>query len=106
MLLLYNSFLFLLAERNYDTYKRELKVIVVIAEKYYYILRGVTISLIFTDYKLLTIFLTSTKYLDIFYRFYKRLSALNIKIKYIKGARNTAANGLLRTIFSSNYKSS
>ena len=37
---MYDSFIFTVLERNYDTYKRELKAIVTFTKKYAYILLG------------------------------------------------------------------
>lgn len=97
--LLYDSFLFNPAERNCDTYKRELRVMVTMCEKHHHILRGAETSSVYTDHKPLTTFLTSERHSDIFYRFYEKLRPLNIVIKHIEGARNAVADGLSRTIF-------
>ncbi|OQO11727.1 hypothetical protein B0A48_03454 [Cryoendolithus antarcticus] len=95
----YDAFAFTPTEQNYDTYKRELKAMVTFAEKHSHMLMGPTKSIIWTDHKPLTTFLTSDNHGDIFYRFLERLRPLNIEIRHIEGKRNTAADGLSRTIF-------
>lgn len=97
--ILYDSFAFTPTERNYDTYKRELKAMVVFAEKHAHMLNGPQTSTIKTDHKPLTGFLKGNNHEDIFFRWLERLRPMNITIEHIAGIRNTAADGLSRTIF-------
>lgn len=97
--LYYDSFVFLPAERNYDTYKRELRAIVGFCTKFRHFLEGPITSTIHTDQKPLVGFLNSDTHEDIYARWATKLRMLNIKMQYIEGRRNSAADGLSRTIF-------
>ena len=99
MPLIYNFFAFNLAQRNYDTYKRKLLVIITFATKYTYILITKNVFIIYIDYKPLVGFINSDYYKNIFARQANKLRTLYIKITYIKGEINKAANGLLRALF-------
>ena len=96
--LFYDSFTFTPTEQKYDTYKRELRAIVKFADKHQYILRG-PLSTIHTDHKPLVNFLNSDPHEDVFARWAIKLRVLNIRIQYVKGERNQAADGLSRTVF-------
>ena len=64
--LIYNSYIISKAERNYDTYKRELLVIVIFGIKFSYILNIREISIIYIDYKPFIGFLNTDYYEDIY----------------------------------------
>ena len=68
MLLIYNSYIISKAERNYNTYKRELLTIVIFGTKFSYILNTREISIIYIDYKPLIGFLNADYYEDIYTR--------------------------------------
>lgn len=97
--ILYDSFAFTATERNYDTYKRELKAIVYFLCKHRHMFMGPKTSTVWTDHKPLVGFLTSDTHEDIFFRWVEKLRPLNIKLAWIEGKRNQAADGLSRTIF-------
>lgn len=97
--ILYDSVLLTKSERNYDTYKRELKAIVTFAKKYSFMLQGYQTSVIFTDHQPLLGFINSRTHQDIFARWVQVLRALNIKLERVEGERNQMADGLSRTIF-------
>lgn len=97
--LFYDSQMFTPAERNYDTYKKELKAIVTFVKKHGYMLQGEKTSTVWTDHKPLVGFINSEYHEDIFARWAQVLRKYNIKLAYIEGKRNQAADGLSRTIF-------
>lgn len=103
--LFYDSMLFTQSEQNYDTYKRELKAIVTFVKKHGHYLQGPQTSTIYTDHKPLVGFLNSDSHEDIFARWAQTLRLHNIKLEYIKGERNQAADGLSRTIFNKDCES-
>lgn len=97
--ILYDSFLFTKTQRNYSTYKRELCAVVEFCRRHRYYFQSILTSVIFTDHKLLTWFLTSTNHEGIYARWVTELRTLNVTIQYITGRRNAAADRLSRTIF-------
>lgn len=97
--LFYDSQTFTPTERNYDTYKRELKAIVTFTKKHRHMLNAEEASTIWTDHKPLVTFMDSHNHEDIFARWVNQLRLYNLKIKHIQGKRNLAADGLSRTIW-------
>ncbi|PPJ53210.1 hypothetical protein CBER1_11916 [Cercospora berteroae] len=97
--LLYDSFTFTPTERNYDTYKRELKAMVVFCEKHGHMLQNSQKSIVWTDHQPLTTFLKGGNHADIFFRWLERVRPFNMEIKHVAGKRNLAADGLSRTVF-------
>ena len=97
--LYYDSFTFSQSERNYDTYRRELRAIVGFCMKYRHMLEVPETSIVHTDHKPLVGFLNSDTHEDIFARWATKLRSLNIKFEYILGERNIVADSLSRTIF-------
>jgi hypothetical protein len=95
----YDSHTFTSTERNYSAYKTELFAMVFFAGKFRHYLEGPQTSTIFTDHKPLVTFLTSDTHEDVYVRWAQILRSLNVRIVYIKGIKNTAADGLSRTIF-------
>ena len=99
--LYYDSFTLNTAERAYGAYKRELRAIVGFATKYRHLFDGPETSTIYTDHKPLAGFLNSDTHEDIYARWATKLRMLNIKLVWIKGKRNAAADRLSCTIFQS-----
>lgn len=97
--LLYDSFLFTQTQRNYSTYKRELCAITEFCRRHKRHFQSPITSTVYTDHKPLTWFLTSANHEGIYARWVTELRVLNIKIEYIAGRRNQAADALSRTIF-------
>ena len=97
--LVYDSFTLLPAERNYDTYRRELVAIVKFTKKYSHMLNAEYQSVVHTDYKPLVGFLNAEYHEDIFAYWANKLSLLNIRIQHIPGKKNMVADGLSRVIF-------
>ena len=97
--LVYDSFTLLPAERNYDTYRRELAAIVKFTKKYSHMLNVAHQSVVHTDHKPLVGFLNAEYHEDIFARWANKLRLLNIRIQHIPGKKNTVADGLSRVIF-------
>jgi hypothetical protein len=97
--ILYDSFTFSKAQRNYGTYKKELCAIVEFARKYDHMLRAPKPSVILTDHKPLTYFLQSSALDGIYARWACELRCLNIEITWIPGVRNPVADALSRTIY-------
>ncbi|KJX98515.1 hypothetical protein TI39_contig408g00001 [Zymoseptoria brevis] len=96
--LLYDSFLFNKAERNYGTYKRELRALTTFADKHAHLFSSTKQSTIFTDHKLLTGFMNPVAD-GIYLRWQEKLRPLNIRIEFIEGKGKVAADGLSRAIF-------
>lgn len=96
--ILYDSFLFTKTQRQYGTYKRELCALVEFCRRHRHFFYT---STVFTDHMPLTWFLTGQGHEGIYARWVTELRVLNIRIEYIEGARNGAADGLSRTIFPS-----
>ena len=92
--LLYDFFILLPTERNYDTYPRELVAIVKFAKKFSHILNTKQQSVIYTDHKPLIGFINTEYHEDIFAHWANKLRLLNVHIKHIKGKKNTVADGL------------
>ena len=82
-------------------YKRELRAIVGFAMKYQHLFDRAETSTIYTDHKPLAGFLNSDTHEDIYARWVTKLRMLNIKLVWIEGKRNTAADELSYTIFRS-----
>ena len=77
--ILYDLFAFTFTRRKYPTYKRELYAIVSFATKYDYLCKHSFVStIIHTDHKPLTHFLTSDAYENIYGHWADRLRRLNI----------------------------
>lgn len=99
--IVYDSFSFSGAQKNYGTYKRELCAIIEFSRKYDYMLRNLLYkSIIFTDHHPIVYFVDSGFHEGIYARWASELRALNVEIKYIPGPKNTVADALSRTIFS------
>ena len=92
--LVYDSFTLLPAERNYDTYQRELVAIVKFAKKYSHMLNAEQQSVIHKDHKPLVGFINAEYHEDIFARWANKLRLLNIRIQHIEGKKNTVADSL------------
>ena len=92
--LVYDSFTLLPAERNYDTYRRELVAIVKFTKKYSHMLNAERQSVVHTDHKPLVGFLNAEYHEDIFARWANKLRLLNIRIQHIPGKKNMVADGL------------
>ena len=103
--LFYDFFTFTPTKRNYDIYKRELRFIMVFTKKYTHIFQYSQTSIIHTDHKPLVGFLNNNTHEDIFARWAIQLRSLNVKIQHVQGTKNTAADGLFRTIFNADYTS-
>lgn len=97
-LIVYDSFTFNKSERNYDTYRRELRAIVYFGQKFAHMMRCDDIS-IWTDHKPLVGFMNAEFHEDIFARWAMKLRQLHVKLKYIQGKDNAVADGLSRVIF-------
>jgi hypothetical protein len=69
------------------------------AGKFRYYLEGPQTSTNFTDHKPLVTFLTSNTHKNIYARWAQLLQSLNVRVVYTRGTKNTAADGLSRTIF-------
>lgn len=96
--IVFDSFTFSKAERNYDTYKRELLAIVRFCKKFRHMLNNEEKSTVWTDHKPLVGFMNAEYHEDIFARWAEQLRGLNIVIKYIQGKKNLAADGFSRVI--------
>ena len=98
--IIYDSFMFLIAERKYHTYKWELCAMVKFAFKYYYLLQNLNQeAIIHTDHKPLVHFLESSLHDGIYSHWAAKLRELYIKILHIKRKRNTVADDLSHIIF-------
>ena len=74
------------------------------AKKYNYLYKYLYyITIIYTNYKLLTYFLTLNLYKNIYKYQADQLRRLNLKIKYIFDYRNKVADTLSYTLFDINY---
>ena len=97
--IVYNSSTFSITQRKYATYKRELCALIKFVIKYDYLYKyPVHTTIIHTDHKLLTRFLTSDAYEGIYSHWADRLRRFNIIIKYIPSQKKVA-DGLLQTLF-------
>lgn len=98
--IIYDSFPFNKSQRRYPTYKRELCGLVKFAMKYDYLCKYPHLTvMIHTDHKPLTFFTSAEVHEGIYGHWADQLQRLNIKIVYIPGLQNKAADGLSRTIF-------
>ena len=87
------------AEQNYNTYRRELAVIVKFIKKYSYMLNAKYQSTVHMDHNPLIEFFNIEYHEDIFARWANKLRLLNIRIQHIPGKKNMVADGLSRVIF-------
>lgn len=100
--LFYDSVSFSHAQQKYGTYKRELFTIVHFVKKYAHLMdHPDEPAVIHSDHKPLVHFLKATTYEGIYERWALAIKSHNIKIVYITGPRNAAADGISRTIFAS-----
>ena len=99
MPLIYKSYIISKVEYNYDTYKRELLIIVTFGTKFLYILNTKKVSIIYIDYKPFIGFFNTDYYENIYTYQAEKLRRLYIKLIYIKGEINLAANDLLKVLF-------
>ena len=97
--IVYDSFTLTKAMRNYDTYKRELLAIVTFTSKFAHMLNAKEVSIVHADHKPLASFMNSDYHEDIFARWANKLRKLHVRITYIKGEKNKAADGLSRALF-------
>ena len=97
--LVYDSFTLLPAKRNYDTYRRELVVIVKFTKKYSHMLNTEHQSVVYIDHKPLVGFLNAEYHKNIFARWANKLCLLNIRIQYISRKKNMVVDGLSQVIF-------
>ncbi|KAI0995725.1 hypothetical protein K3495_g12453 [Podosphaera aphanis] len=95
----YDAFTFSKSQRSYGTYKKELCAIVEFARRYEHMLRNTNQSVILTDHKPLTYFLSSSLPEGIYARWATELRCLGVDIHWIPGHRNVVADALSRTIF-------
>ena len=65
-LILYDFIVFNSTQRNYDTYKKKLFVIVMFIDKYEHIFNSKKVSIIHIDHKLLISFMNAEKHSNIF----------------------------------------
>ena len=97
---LYDSITLTPTQQKYPTYKRELLAIVTFCTKYDYLCKHpYQPTVVHTDHKPLTHFLTSDLHEGVYGNWADKLRRLNISIQYIPGHRNKAADGLSRTLF-------
>lgn len=98
--IIYDSLPFSKSQRRYPTYKRELCGLVKFTTKYDYLCKHPHLTtLIYTDHKPLTFFISLEVHEGIYGHWADQLQRLNVRIAYIPGPRNKAAYGLSRTIF-------
>ena len=98
-LILYDSIAFNSTQRNYDTYKRKLFVIVMFIDKYEHIFNSKKVFIIHIDHKLLIDFMNVEKHSNIFAKWAIKLQSHNIRLKYVENKKNAIANDLSRVIF-------
>ena len=98
--ILFDSFMFTPTQCKYPTYKRELCALVTFCKKYDYLCKHpFKPTVIHTDHRPLTHFLSSDLHEGIYGHWADRLRRLNITIQYVPGPRNKVADGLSRTLF-------
>ncbi|KAI0994842.1 hypothetical protein K3495_g13340 [Podosphaera aphanis] len=97
--IIYDAFTFSKSQFNYGMYKKELCAIVEFSRKYEHMLKSMERSVILTDHKPLTYFLTSSMLDGIYARWASELRCLGVEIKWIPGKINEVADALSRTIF-------
>lgn len=102
VLIIYDSFLWSLSQRNYPTYKKELCAIVTFVKKYDYLCKHPYLpTIVHTDHRPLTHFIEADAHEGVYDNWADKLRRLNVTIKYIPGTRNKVADGLSRTLFGS-----
>ena len=95
----YDCIAFNITQRNYDTYKRELYIIVHFIKKYEHIFDFLKRNTIYTNHKLLMSFINAQKHENIYARWANKLRNHNIQIKYIESKKNQMIDDLSRVIF-------
>ena len=99
-LIRFDSFSFTATERNYSTFKRELKVIIYALTKYNHLLNRVLTATIFTDHRPLLAFPAAVNlHQGIYSRWATILNEANVVLVYIAGEKNDIADGLSRSLF-------
>ena len=98
-LILYDFIVFNSIQRNYDTYKKKLFVIVMFINKYEHIFNSKKMFIIHIDHKLLISFMNAEKHSRIFVKWAIKLRSHNIRLKYVESKKNAIADGLSRVIF-------
>lgn len=99
-LIRFDSFSFTKTERNYSTFKRELRVIIFAITKYNHMLNGTITSTIFTDHRPLLGFQTAVSlHHGIYSRWATLLNETNTVLAYIPGEKNLIADGLSRSLY-------
>ncbi len=98
--ILYDSFTWTRTQKLYATYKKELCALVKFAVKYDYLCKHpYNTTIIHTDHRPLTHFLSSDLHEGIYGHWADKLRRLNVVIQYIPGPRNKVADGLSRALF-------
>ena len=90
----YNSFILLPIEQNYDIYKRELTAIIKCTKKYSHMFIVDQQFVVHIDHKLIVKFIHAKYYKSIFVRWANKLRLFHICIPHILGKKNTVANSL------------
>ena len=97
--ILFDSYNFTSIQRNYDTYKKKLFVIVHFIKKHEHYFNAKNISIIHTNYKFLVEFMNVKKHENIYAHWINKFKMHNIKLKYIENEKNVVANDLSRIIY-------
>ena len=97
--ILYDCIAFNITQRNYDTYKRELYIIVHFIKKYEHIFDSLKRNTIYTNHKSLMNFINAQEHENIYARWTNKLRSHNIQIKYIENKKNQMIDDLSRVIF-------
>ena len=98
-LILYDFIIFNSTQRNYDTYKKKLFVIVMFIDKYEHIFNNKKMFIIYIDHKSLINFMNVEKHSNIFVKWAIKLRSHNIRLKYVESKKNAITNDLSRVIF-------
>ena len=98
--IIYDFFMFSVAERKYHTYKQKLCAMIKFTFKYYYLLQNLNQkAIIHINHKPLVHFLKSSFHDGIYSHWTAKLRKLYIKIMHIKEKRNTVTDDLFCIIF-------